>query len=407
MAGKWGSTFGDSAYDFRGAIGLDADNAGRIYVTDTGNDRIQVYDPNTTKLQDAAAPQTPTISAPANQGVVPLGPVTITGTATDAVSVASVDLQIQDMTTGLWWDPSQSSYRPTIVQPILAAYSSNTAPATSVQWRYTFLGLTAGHEYLVRARTRDANGGISQMAQRTFGMPGTSPVAAAPPLPSQDTTRPNGLLAFPIATPQQTLPFAPITFSGTATDDVGVNQVRISLKRLSNNQYWSGSTSGSGFSSTFRYWDTVLDTPGGTSTGWTWAWTPRASTVPGDFQLLVQAIDAAGNVDNSTPNVKFTVSNLPPDTVAPDTTVSTPTEGQDLPTGQVSITGTATDNTNVASVRVGIQNSTDQWWNGTSFQAAATTVNANLNTPGTTVEQLDVQLQFAWSRYLPDHGDRG
>ena len=297
--------------------------------------------------------------------------------------MGSVDLQIQDMTTGLWWDPSQSSYRPTIVQPILAAYSSNTAPATSVQWRYTFLGLTAGHEYLVRARTRDANGGISQMVQRTFGMPGTAPVAAAPPLPSQDTTRPNGLLAFPIATPQQTLPFAPITFSGTATDDVGVNQVRISLKRLSNNQYWQGTSGGSGFSSTFRYWDTVLDTPGGTSTGWTWAWTPRSNSVPGDFQLLVQAIDAAGNVDNSTPNVRFTVSNLPPDTVAPDTTVSTPTEGQDLPTGQVSITGTATDNTNVASVRVGIQNSTDQWWNGTAFQAAATTVNANLNTPGT------------------------
>ncbi len=42
--------------------------------------------------------------------------------------------------------------------------------------------------------------------------------------------------------------------------------------------------------------------------------------MPGDFQILVQAVDAAGNVDNSTPNVKFSVSNVPPDTVAPDTT---------------------------------------------------------------------------------------
>ena len=190
------------------------------------------------------------------------------------------------------------------------------------------------------------------MVQRTFGTPGTAPVAAAPPLPPQDTTRPNGLLTFPIATPKQTLPFAPITFTGTATDNVGVNQVRISLKRLSNNQYWSGSTSGSGFSSTFRYWDTTLDTPGGTTTGWTWAWTPRASTVPGDFQILVQAIDAAGNVDNSTPNVVFTVSNVPPDTIAPDTTLSAPTEGASFPTGPVSITGAATDNIGVGSVRL-------------------------------------------------------
>ena len=131
---------------------------------------------------------------------------------------------------------------------------------------------------------------------------GNGPVAAAPPLPPQDTTRPNGTLTFPIATPQQTLPFAPITFTGTATDNVGVNQVRISLKRLSNNQYWSGSTSGSGFSSTFRYWDTTLDTPGGTQQdghGLDAEGKHRAR----DFQILVQALDAAGNVDNSTPNV--------------------------------------------------------------------------------------------------------
>ena len=33
--GRWGSTFGSSAYDFRGAIGLDADAAGRISTSRT------------------------------------------------------------------------------------------------------------------------------------------------------------------------------------------------------------------------------------------------------------------------------------------------------------------------------------------------------------------------------------
>ena len=201
-----------------------------------------------------------------------------------------------------------------------------------------FIGLTAGHEYLLWVKTRDANGNVSGIVQRTFGMPGTAPVAPAPPLPPQDTTRPNGTLTFPVATPQQTLPFAPITFTGTATDNVGVNLVRISIKRLSNNQYYSG-TGSTGFSTAFKYWETTLDTPDGLSTGWSFTWTPSSRVVPGDFQILVQARDAAGNVDSSTPNVKFTVSNVPPDTIPPDTTLSTPTEAQSFPTGPVSITG--------------------------------------------------------------------
>jgi hypothetical protein len=385
--GGWGGNYTDGAYNFRGAIGLAADTAGRLYVTDAGNDRIQVYDVNQLKIQDATSPGTPTITAPANQQAVgTLGPVTITGTATDNASIGSVDLFIQDLDTGLWWDPGNSSWETAISRPILASYSGGSvgSPLTSTTWRYTFLGITSGHEYLVRARTRDANGGISQMVQRTFGTPGTAPVQAAPPLPAQDTTRPNGLLTFPVAFPQQTLPFAPITFTGTATDNVGVNQVRISLKRLSNNTYWSGSSSGSGFSSTFRYWDTTLDTPGGTSTGWTWSWTPRSSTVPGDFQILVQAVDAAGNVDNSTPNVRFTVSNVPPDTVAPDTVLSTPIEGDSFSTGPVPITGSATDNVSVGSVQVRITNSGGQYWTGSAWSATNTAVNATLATPGTT-----------------------
>jgi hypothetical protein len=385
--GKWGGSYADDAYSFRGAIGLDADAAGRLYVTDTGNDRIQVYDPNTTKLADSVIPNVPTITAPANQqAVATLGPVTITGTASDGVSVGSVDLFIQDMTTGLWLDPGNSSFETNISRPILAAYSGGSIGSpltTNVQWRYTFLGITSGHEYLVRARTRDANGSISQMVQRTFGTPGTAPVAPAPPLPPQDTTRPNGTLTFPVATPQQTLPFAPITFSGTATDDVGVDNVRISIKRLSNNQYYSG-TGSTGFSTAFKYWDTTLDTPGGTTTGWTFVWTPSSRVVPGDFQILVQAVDTSDNVDNSTPNVKFTVSNVPPDTIAPDTTLSTPTEAQSFPTGPVSITGSATDNLSVSSVQVRITNSGGLYWTGSAWSATNTAVNATLATPNTT-----------------------
>jgi DNA-binding beta-propeller fold protein YncE len=40
--GKWGATYGDGSYDFRGPVGIDADAQGRLYIADSYNDRIQV-----------------------------------------------------------------------------------------------------------------------------------------------------------------------------------------------------------------------------------------------------------------------------------------------------------------------------------------------------------------------------
>ena len=385
--GKWGATYGDGSFDFRGPVGMDVDAQGRLYIADSGNDRIQVYDPNLTKLPDAVNPPTPTITSPASQTALStLGPVTITGTATDNASVGNVELSIQDMgtngvPTGKWWNPAQSSWVSTNGRPILAAQTFTTAPGTTVNWRYVFHGVSAGHEYLVWAKTRDSNGALSQITQVTFGMPGTAPVAAPPPAPALDTTRPNGTLTYPVLNAQ--LPNATVNFTGLATDNVGVNRVRISLKRLSNNTYWSGSPTGSGFSSTFRYWDATLDAPGATSTGWTWSWTPRSSTVPGDFQILVQAMDAAGNVDQSTPNVRFTVTSNPPDTVEPDTTITAPANGATTATGPISIAGTATDNLALGGVRVSVRDTgTNLWWTGSAWSATQSYVNATLASPG-------------------------
>ena len=158
------------------------------------------------KLQDAVNPSTPTITSPASQSVVsPLGPVTITGTAIDNASVGNVELSIQDMgtngtPTGLWWNPAQSSWVTSNSRPILAAQTVHHGTrGRTCTWRYVFHGVTAGHEYLVWAKTRDSNGALSQIAQITFGTPGTAPVAAPPPAPALDTTRPNGTLTFPVA----------------------------------------------------------------------------------------------------------------------------------------------------------------------------------------------------------------
>ena len=77
VPGQVGSTFGDGAYDFRGAIGLDADAAGRSlrhgHRATTGS---RSSTRTRRRLQDAVGPSVPTITAPANQSVAPLGPVT-------------------------------------------------------------------------------------------------------------------------------------------------------------------------------------------------------------------------------------------------------------------------------------------------------------------------------------------
>jgi hypothetical protein len=377
--GRWGSTYGDGSYDFRNPVGLDADAQGRLYVTDSGNDRIQVFDPDLAKLNDSTNPADPTISAPGNQAVLPLGPVTMTGTATDNQSVGNVELSIQDLNTGAWWNPANSSWQATSSRSAIAAWTSTNAPATSVTWRYTFLGVNAGGVYLMQVKTRDFNGNLSQITQRTFGMPGTSPPPAPPP-PMLDTVRPDGTVTFPAANAQ--LPFANVAFTGTATDDTSVDRVLLAIKRLSNNTWYTASGS-TGFSSTFVWWEATLDSPGSTSTGWSFDWTPSSRVVPGDFRILVRAVDAAGNIDQALANVPFSVSDQPPDAVAPDTTISLPTEGSVLPTGPVTISGTASDDTAVASVGLTVED-TDAglWWTGSAWSGAPTTLSASLLSPG-------------------------
>lgn len=376
FVGKWGSTYGTSAYDFKGPVGMDVDAAGRIYVADTGNDRVQVYDPAQAKTTETTAPGTPVFTAPAQQSVQPLDPVTLTGTATDNTSVAQIELSIQDAATGLWWNASDSSWEPAKTAA-LAAWTSTPAPAPSVNWRYVFHGVSKASGYIVEAKTRDASGNLSGVSVRTFATTGGTPPVPPPP-PVLDTVRPDATVSTP--TQNASLPFTTVNAAGVATDNVGVAAVKVALKNTATGQWWSGSGS-TGFSTTFKWWDATLDTPGATTTGWTWPWLPKAA---GTYQLQVEARDAAGNVDASKPMITFTVTSNPPDVVAPETALTSPSPGATLPTGPVAITGTATDDTAVAAVKLTIQNTaTSQYWNGSAWSAAAATVNATLATPNT------------------------
>ncbi len=183
-----------------------------------------------------------------------------------------------------------------------------------------------------------------------------------------DTTEPNGEVTLPVNDEVYTAAEIAV-ISGTATDEVdgsGVAMVQVAIKDRNTDEWLEAD--GVTFSPGYKRHVTVLDAPGGVSTGWTFAWTPRE----GDFGIAVMATDGAGNSDSTRPWVRFSVSELPPDAVDPDATVTVPQHLQTYPLPTwTGITGNATDDVGVAEVVVAIKDrDAGTWWNGLTWQTA-------------------------------------
>ena len=195
-------------------------------------------------------------------------------------------------------------------------------------------------------------------------------------------------MTFTVPTEGQVFPPGQINLSGTATDNVGVTVVRVAIqdrnKPAGQNWWRVGGTWGA-----FQNQTTTLGTPGGTSTTWSFAWTPPASG-SGSYRVQGEALDAATNVTPAPkPARLFSVSTGGgPDTTAPTPVITAPTAGQVFPNGPVTFSGTATDNVGVTIVRLAIKDlarpAGQNWWRvgGTwgAFQNQTTT----LGTPGGT-----------------------
>jgi DNA-binding beta-propeller fold protein YncE len=305
---------------------------------------------------DTAAPET-TISAPAQGQAVPSGIVTVSGDATDNVGVASVTVAIRDDVSGLWWDGSgwtgSQQWLPTTV------FSPG---GSSTGWSTTWAAPTAG-PYTIQARARDA-------ATNLDASPAGSSFTVLPP----DTTVPTTTISAPANNASGQ---APIGMSGTASDDVGVSQVRVRIRNNATLQWWTGS----GWGGSASYVAATVSDPGTSATGWSYAFDPGFA---GNFGVQVRSVDTSNNVGANTAWRNFTITASGSDTTGPTTALSTPTAGQSLPFGAATLTGTAADDASGASaVRVSVQDTTtSQWWNGSGWQATTTFVLATLDLPG-------------------------
>jgi Bacterial Ig domain len=121
----------------------------------------------------------------------------------------------------------------------------------------------------------------------------------------------------------------------------------------------------------------TLASPGNASSTWTYSFNPPQSG--GVYYTAALVIDTNYRYAVS-PFVSFSLA----DSVAPTATITTPANNSTT-SGAVNVTGTATDNSGVASVGVAIYRYADGfYWNGSAWQSGFVTVPATVATPGGT-----------------------
>ncbi len=331
---------------------------GDIAVADFGNDRVSLWKPTgPSGPVDSAAP-TVSVTDPAAGSTQPFATVNVSGTASDDLSVATVEVAAQRSSDNLWlqgngtWGAGQFYGSALLAAP----------GATTSGWTYAVpVSASGGYTLSVRVTDGAAKTGT---ANRSFT------VAAA------DTTAPNGLVSSP--TPNQTLTTTSVDLAGTATDNVAVSAVRIAVKNRVTGLWLQADGTWTTTASAFRLAD--LANPGAAST----AWSLTLALPVGDYGFSAKAVDTAGLMDATVPWNQFQMRSG--DTVAANGTLTSPTANQTIPQGPITLTGQATDDVALGTVKVGIQNATTKQWlkaDGT-FQTAYTTVNATLASPGAT-----------------------
>lgn len=280
--GTFGSS-GSGTGQLDGPRGVAVDPTdGQIAVADWANSRISVWAGTGGGGPDVEPPDA-VVTAPTNGQSIPAGTVVMTGNATDNVGVTNVDIAIKNSATGQWWKGSGWGSGATYLPATLGAPGTN-----STSWTFSWPAPGPG-QYGISVRARDAAGNIDP----------TKPWVNFTVV-SGDTTPPDATVTVPTA--NQVFPLGTVTFTGNATDNVGVAYVRVAVKDRTTGQWWNGNS----WQTAFVYFaNATLETPGGTSTSWSFPW-PAPSA--GNYQLLVRADDANANIDPTKPFVNFSVS---------------------------------------------------------------------------------------------------
>lgn len=229
-----------------------------------------------------AAPPNGTITSPTANQVLPVGTVTLRGTAVDDVGVSRAQVAVRNTSTGQWRQPNGSwGSQFAWLTATLAAPGS-----TSTTWSYSYAA-TAG-SYTAGLRVTDSSGSVDG------SLPWVSFRVAATTDAAPDTR---------IASPAQAQVVAPgtVTLAGAATDDRAVSSVEVAVRDGSGR--WLRSD-GTWTTTTTWLSGATLSAPGTSSTSWT---RPVTLGVDGPYTAGARARDSASRVDPTPAWVPFTV----------------------------------------------------------------------------------------------------
>lgn len=311
------------------------------------------------------AAMTPPTPSPALV-VSPGGPLTFAGTANDEAGLRNVEIALRNTTTrenlaadGSWGTSVVAGYHR--VSPLDVA-------GTSYNWSYTTpFNLSPGtYTFTVRA-TDDADLTTSAANRGSLTVSAQVPGDAVP----------NGLLDF--TGTDQNVDVLHLDLTGTATDDKGVQGVRVALRDSDTGRYVQPDGT---MAAAFATVEATLAAPGATSTAWR---LPIDLPAPGNFAVEAWAVDTAGQQDGSTSGAtaRYLVYPGDADPTLSDT-LSQPTDGTAFTESRIVVSGRALDDVAMRSVQVAIVTSAGQYMSSTGgFSSTAESWrSAFLNSPG-------------------------
>jgi arylsulfatase A-like enzyme len=241
---------------------------------------------------DTARPDT-TITVPVNNASVPAGAFQVRGGASDDVAVKDVRVAVKNIATNLYLQ-ANGTWGSFVWLP------ANVATPNALTTTWTFTYTAAPGSYGVSAVARDTSNKIDDsLPWVRYTVTNAPPVDSAPP----DTT---------ITAPANnaSLPAGSVQIQGAATDDIAVQDVRVSIMNTATGLYLQGN----GSWGAFAWLDATVASPNTASTAWSFSYT----ATPGNYTVSAIARDTSNKVDALLPWAAYTITETAPPTGKPN-----------------------------------------------------------------------------------------
>ena len=151
------------------------------------------------------------------------------------------------------------------------------------------------------------------------------------------------------------------------------------------------------WSSTFEEQVAKLSVPGGTSTPWTFSWTPPTA---GQYIFAVRALDAAGNYDRSPAGNLVTVGSDSTSARAQVAVMRPAGKAAAQEKGRMVLKGSVSDDSAVGRVTIAVRDrSTGEWWRGNGRWGHVRATRAELGSPGSRSSNWRTYVRLEPGRY--------